>query len=293
MRLKKHKNVQNNITKTVQNTPTIHQYNKNINLEKSYKTLQNESIYLNKILKQNLGTKKADSNFPNFKENIKNFHSNIQNILSNEESREKAMKYVINMRNKRIKLSPLEIRNKKSRNLLNVNNSNNKNQYSRTINDGFYEAKNRKHNISDNLDFQEINDNDNDNNYRNKKIYYEKTINNDLSSRKNKELNNQYNSTNRIYLLQNRGKVIKVNKKNQYYNEIPNKSRDENIYIRNKLNTSLNLNEFSNNFNNINQYKNTFNYPKTNRQYYYSKNYDNIYSKLGFLFKLFLLFLGL
>ena len=56
---------------------------------------KNKNIYVNKILKESLG-KTQPENERN--ENLPNFHSNIRNILSNEEKREKAIKYIVDMR---------------------------------------------------------------------------------------------------------------------------------------------------------------------------------------------------
>jgi uncharacterized protein YpuA (DUF1002 family) len=104
MRLRKTKVTKNPIpiatpSSTIRKAPL---HNKNASMDLINKKSQEEghSIYLNKILQKNLGMKRADADFPNFKENITNFQTSIQNILSNEESRQKAMRYVIGMRNK-------------------------------------------------------------------------------------------------------------------------------------------------------------------------------------------------
>ena len=162
MRLRKNRIPKNNPlnpVKTNKEIPSIKKSEKNISMNVLTQRNQNESVYLNKILKKNLGTKKATSDFPNFKENIPNFHSSIQNILSNEENREKAMKYVINMRSRRgdISISPFDSRyNNKSRNIRNVNGNNSNTNYInpfQTINQGFYEEEKRKKNIT----FEELN----------------------------------------------------------------------------------------------------------------------------------------
>ena len=104
MRLRKNRISQKaplNQIKTNKGVPSLNKKEKNVSIDPPTQRSQTESVYLNKILKKNLGPKKTSSDFPNFKENIPNFHSSIQNILSNEENREKAMKYVINMRSKR------------------------------------------------------------------------------------------------------------------------------------------------------------------------------------------------
>jgi hypothetical protein len=110
----------------------------------------NQSLYLNKVLQKNLGPKKADSNYPYFKENISNFHSNIQNILSNEERRQKAMKYVIDMRNRKLQISPANDRNNPSRNNDEFNYSTNNGHY-KTLGDDFYYSKQRKRHRTDAL----------------------------------------------------------------------------------------------------------------------------------------------
>ena len=150
MRLKKTKsNDKNYLSKIPQNH---HHPNKNISMDQiSPKADINQSVYLHKILVKNLGEQTPESNFPNFKENIENFQSSIQNIFSNEENRQRAMKYVINMRSKRTNLSPFEInderRNEKNNNI----NINNINIFSKTINDGFYDTtKYNKNYLSNN-----------------------------------------------------------------------------------------------------------------------------------------------
>ena len=158
MRLKKPKsNEKNFITKV---PVKHHQRNKNISMDQiSTKADNNQSVYLHKILLKNLGEQTPETNFPNFKENIENFQSSIQNIFSNEENRQKAMKYVINMRNKRGNLSPYDmnegLRSDKNNNI----NINNINIFSKTINDGFYDTTSTKPNY--------LSSNKNKNSYKN------------------------------------------------------------------------------------------------------------------------------
>ena len=122
MRLKKPKsNEKNYLSKIPQSK---HNHNKNISMDQiTDKNQNNQSVYLNKILLKNLGEQSPDANFPNFQENIENFQSSIQNIFSNEENRQRAMKYVINMRSRRGNLSPYEYneeRNNKNNNNINI-----------------------------------------------------------------------------------------------------------------------------------------------------------------------------
>ena len=182
MRLRKDRVSKNNALnpkKTTKGVISFKKTEKNISIDPPSQRSQTESVYLNKILKKNLGPKRADSDFPNFKENIPNFHSSIQNILSNEENREKAMKYVINMRSRRdeISLSPFDPRNNnnnKSRNLKNISNKNSNADYIKpfnTANEGFFEKEKRKKNIT----FEGLNlkNSDNMDNNMNKNLYYE------------------------------------------------------------------------------------------------------------------------
>ena len=263
MRLKKY-TIDNN--KKTFNIPFINYNNKSLEKDKPFKTIQNESIYLNKVLKKNLCPYKANTNMPDFQENITNFHSNIRNILSNEESREKAMKYVINMRNKSKKLSPYEMRTKPTMYSINKNDLKYDN-FSRSINEGFYDAKKRKINKSD---FQDNNDDNNN--------YIEREYD-DSPFGKLKIPKNQYTSIRRVYypVKQGKEKRIKVNKKNDYdydNNELPNKSRNKYFY-------SHNLNDYKiDNDGNLNR-KSKPKY-QTNRKYIHNRdintdNYDNIY----------------
>ena len=54
-----------------------------------------KNIYLNKILQKNLAEHKIS-----IKDNMPNFQTSIQNIFSNEEKRQKAKNYIMNLRNK-------------------------------------------------------------------------------------------------------------------------------------------------------------------------------------------------
>ena len=128
-----------------------HKHIKNISMDQiSSKNDNNQSVYLHKILLKNLGNQSPEKNFPNYKENIENFQSSIQNIFSNEEKRQRAMKYVINMRSKRGNLSPFDINNGLRTSKNNNININNINIFSKTINDGFYDTNTRPNYSSSN-----------------------------------------------------------------------------------------------------------------------------------------------
>ena len=119
---------------------------------------EGHSIYLNKILQKNLGMKRADADFPNFKENISNFQSSIKNILSSEENRKKSMKYIIGLRNKSrgsSNKSPFVINKEDMRNAYETNNKNvAANILSKTINDGFYDPGQRNDFMNDNDNYK-------------------------------------------------------------------------------------------------------------------------------------------
>jgi hypothetical protein len=234
MRLKKTKVSKNPIPiattiSTVKKGP-IH--NKNASMDIINKKSQEEghSIYLNKILQKNLGMKRADTDFPNFKENISNFQSSIQNILSNEESRQKAMRYVIGMRNKSrgaSNASPFVIRNDYSRNVHETNNTNSTaNIFSKTINDGFYDPRQKKNYVFDNDNY----------NYR---YNYKERLKTDLTNRPKNIVVTPYTGYN-IYTNKlepvTPDKAIRVNKVTRYYDEIPYQG-ESNIYVRNNLGT--------------------------------------------------------
>ena len=104
MKLKKKNNVNNNIITIIRSNQAI-RHNKKISMDDIMNTNENKSIYVNKVLKKSLGKKRPESEF---NENIPNFHSNIRNILSNEENREKAIKYIVNMRKRKRTLSPID-----------------------------------------------------------------------------------------------------------------------------------------------------------------------------------------
>ena len=201
-----------------------HKHTKNISMDQiSSKNDNNQSVYLHKILLKNLGNQSPEKNFPNYKENIENFQSSIQNIFSNEEKRQRAMKYVINMRSKRGNLSPFDIndgiRTSKNNNI----NINNINIFSKTVNDGFY-----------------------DSNYKNNPENNETLRKNYLSSNKYKSRDRKVNPkykdkpytgfniySNKIeqFIPEN---SLRFDKKNKLYDEYQSNNKNKNnIYINN------------------------------------------------------------
>ena len=281
MRLKKTKATKNPIPiatpiSTIRKAPL---HNKNASMDLITKKGQEEghSIYLNKILQKNLGMKRADTDFPNFKENISNFQSSIQNILSNEESRQKAMRYVIGMRNKSrgaSNASPFVIRNDYSRKVHEANNTNTTpNMFAKTINDGFYDPRQRNNNLFDNDNY----------NYR------YKVLKTDLSNRPKNIIVTPYTGYN-IYTNKlepvTPDKAIRVNKITRYYDEIPYQG-ETNIYVRNNLGTQSIGRSNSKNRNiknNMVTYKNTTtaNYASGSRFYNkkpYNDTAENLYMR--------------
>ena len=183
MRLKKAKFAQNrNIIVPNNNTKkklTLHK-NKNASMDlidKKSKEDSTGSIYFNKILEKNFGNRKADKSFPNFKENIPNFQSSIQSILSSEERRQKALKYVINMRNKSRESSHDSLfatGNDYDKNAHETNNNNSaEKNFSKTINGRMYNPNKKNINMFDNQDY----------NYRYKDNKYKRKLKSDLSFR--------------------------------------------------------------------------------------------------------------
>ena len=300
MKLKKKSITNNNILSTINKNQTIHlNKNKKININSTKN--KNKNIYVNKILKESLGKTHPENEI---NENFPNFHSNIRNILSNEENREKAIKYIVDMRKKQRKLSPsfpksnyLEIYNKND----NFNNKLNS-LYYKTSNEGFYSTKSRrKKNKLDQLIFQDNNSIDysfnnctiiDNNNYNNKR--YKK--NNKLKNIKNNyqvitpstPYIGSYLSPNKVDLIMPE-KIIRVNKNNKNIVKIPYLSEARNIYEKNgmtRANTYRVLPNYSykkiiNSSNNINVKRNTVNYPQNqrshNKKILFEDNYDNIY----------------
>jgi len=293
MQLRKKKYVKNTIITTTQKKKSLHTKNHvSMDIATKPEKYNNQSVYLNKVLQKNLGIEKTDSNFPNFNENITNFHSNIQNILSNEERRQKAMKYVINMRYRKMQVSPFLERNNHARNIDLNEDYNNNNAFSKTINDGFYDVKHRNKNAMENL-YQEHNPTNT--NYKKsiyKNTYYGRDFQKDYSGNKYNNANKPYRGYN-IYTnyLQpiTPDKVIKVNKnlyEQKYNDNYRNIGKEPNTGRSNSK--SNNYNDVKNNYNNINNnlntYRNTVNYPQVNKQYYYTRKNitdksDNLYNR--------------
>ena len=157
MKLKKKNNANNNIISIIRSNQAIC-HNKKISMDNIFNPNGNKSIYVNKVLKKSLGKKRPESEFS---ENIPNFHSNIRNILSNEENREKAIKYIVDMRKRKRTLSPIDnaskfLRKNQTKTDLHRNEMNI--IFSKTVNDKFYTTKNRKKKIKfKNLNLQDIN----------------------------------------------------------------------------------------------------------------------------------------
>ena len=58
MKLRKNKNDGTNIISNIQNKTVLYPRNQNTSIEGNSESSRNESVYLNKILKKNMGTKK-------------------------------------------------------------------------------------------------------------------------------------------------------------------------------------------------------------------------------------------
>ncbi len=293
MKLKK-KGINNNLIPISQKKPSGH-YIKNICMDTYLSITPNKSIYVNKVLKKSLGRQHPDSEIS---ENMPNFQSNIRSILSNEENRERAIKYIVDMRRRIRTLSPSF---SQSNYLLQYNNkydlyNNRMNGYlSRTSNDGFYTTQVRKKkNRLDNLSQQEINDYSY--NYNVNENYKRYKKNNNIYRLKN--LKNNYNVITPCLagnLSPKKGdstmpeNVIRVNKISKYVIKIPNLSKDRNLYEKTLMprsNTSRLLQSGSYksliNSNNIKVQRNTVNLPLNNRTFsrkeLFEENYDNRYN---------------
>ena len=168
-----------------------------------------KNIYLNKILQKNLGNNKLP-----LKGNIvQNFQTSIQNIFSNDEKRQKAKNYVLNLRSKNNNQSQYSLEDDYL--------SKNKNNYFSKSNYGeFYNKNNTIRKTYELLD--DYNDNDNYNNYR--------------SSQKERHVNMRN-------ILDNSPEIkngfIKVNKINKYNDEIRYFGNANNNNTYNKNNNLL------------------------------------------------------
>ena len=228
MRLTKPKSNEKNYLSKMHQKP--HKHTKNISMDQiSTKNDNNQSVYLHKILLKNLGDQSPDANFPNFKENIENFQSSIQNIFSNEENRQRAMKYVINMRSKRGNLSPFDfhdVRDDKNNNI----NINNINIFSKTINDGFYDS-NYKNNPENNDTLRKNYFSSNKNSNKNKDKYKgrDKKINPKYRINKPYTGFNIYSNKLEQFIPEN---SLMLEKKNKLYDEYQSNNKN-NIYLNN------------------------------------------------------------
>ena len=180
-----------------------------------------KNIYLNKILQKNLGNNKLP-----LKGNIiQNFQTSIQNIFSNDEKRQKAKNYVLNLRSKNNNQSQYSLEDDYL--------SKNKNNYFSKSNYGeFYNKNNTIRKTYELLD--DYNDNDNYNNYR--------------SSQKERHVNMRN-------ILDNSPEIkngfIKVNKINKYNDEIRYFGNANNNNTYNKNNNLLSDTKQALNKNNI------------------------------------------
>jgi hypothetical protein len=259
MRLKKNKisknPIQVAIPKIAIKKAPLHK--KKINKDVINKKNQEEghNIYFNKILKNNLQMRRTNTDFQNFKENISNFESNIKNILSSEENRKKSMKYIIGLRNKSrgsSNKSPFVINKDEPRNAYETINKNaTENILSKTINNGFYDPKQRKGFMLDNDNY-------------NSKYNYKRKLKSDLINQSNNIVATPYTGyngyTNNLEPITPH-KTIRVNRLTKFYDEVSFPS-ESNIYVRNNLSTQSSGRSNSKNKNiltNLATYKNSTN----------------------------------
>lgn len=155
MKLKKQNNNANKKISTIDQKKAFYR-NKNSSMD-NLKTNNKKGIYVNKILKETISKKKQESELNDM---YPNFNSNIRNILTNEEKREKAIRYIINMRKRQRLLSPAIMKSNylidyETNNDLDSNRENDK--FARTINKGFYSSKKIKNqNKLNSLSMQDI-----------------------------------------------------------------------------------------------------------------------------------------
>ena len=272
MRLKRDKKekITSNYTKNAPKKPLV-QHIKTSSVDEIPST-KIKHVYLNKILKKNLGPRsKLDEEI--FQKNISNFQSSIQNILANEEIRQRAQNYVIQLRNKQGPLSPGNYPNDYQR----IKNNNN---LSRTNYDRFYDAKHK--NIPYALPKYSKFQNNND---------IGREIKREVINKKIVEHPDYSNYINNEQVTPER--MIRVNKVAKYYDELPSFSQSEgnNIYLKNNLgNRTQTRGAFNyNNMNNIYEYSNkqkfvrnaNTSYPLScNRQRYTNNNNQNYYNNI-------------
>ena len=196
-------------------------------------------IYLNKILQKNLGIQKVNIDQTNFQKNIPNFQSSIQSILANEETRQKAKNYVLQMRNRQGQNSPSKFPNDFQRNK-DIN-------FSNTNYDGFYDIRQRK-NYGDML---QENSNYKNNNYIGREMKTEVMLKQKVP----------YPRINNYISINEHGtpdKIIRVNKLNKYNDEITSYNPSEgnnNIYFKSNLGMNKNHSKGVFNYNNMNNIK--------------------------------------
>ena len=276
MRLRKTKISKNPIQNasqkiTIKKAP-LHSKNANKDVANKKNQEESPSIYINKILQNNLQMKRTNTDFKSFKDNISNFQSSIKNILSSEENRKKSMKYIIGLRNKSrgsSNKSPFVINQEDLRNAYESNKKNaTANMLSKTINDGFYDPRQRN-------DFMFDKDN-----YKSKYNYKRKLKTDLINQPKNivvKPFTGYNIYTNNLEPI-TPNKTIRVNRLSKYYDEISFPS-ESNIYVRNNLSTQSSGKSNSKNRNiqtNMVTYKNTTNanYPSGNK-FYIKKQYND------------------
>ena len=236
MRLKREKITQNYATNPPKQKTIHHNKTSSMDVIPSSKA---KHIYLNKILQKNLGIQKVTMDQTNFQKNIPNFQSSIQSILANEETRQKAKNYVLQMRNRQIQNSPSKFPNDNLRNKDIT--------FSKTNYDGFYDLRQRK-NYGDML---QDNSNHKNNNYTgremNRDVIYKQKV-------PYPEINNYININEHV----TPDKVIRVNKISKYNDEIPSYSPSEgnnNIYFKSNLGMNRNRSKGVFNYNNKNNIK--------------------------------------
>ena len=208
-----------------------------------------KNIYLNKILQKNLGNNKMP-----LKDNIEqNFHSSIRNIFSNDERRQKAKNYVLNLRSKNNNQSQLDddfISKTKNLNFDRLN---------------YGEFYNKKQNLRKTYEILDV---DNDNDFDNYNYY--------RSSQKERPVNmkNMLDNSSEI-----KDRFIKVNKINKYNDEIRYFEESNNTY--NKKNNIITATKQALNKNYINYNTNLENnYSYLNPQNDINMNYSG-YNNLG------------
>ena len=262
MRLRKERNIiTNNYLISSKPPPSHHNKNSSMDIPPSAKE---KNIYLNKILQKNLGSQRITIDQANLRENMHNFQSSIQSILANEESRQRAKNYVLNMRSKKGPLSPYSMQGDQRKII-----------FSNTNYDGFYDPKRK-------------------NNYEIKENIYRSSNNSkkEIVAVKQKNMNDkQYYYNN--YGVNTPDKVIRVNKITKNYEENINSTRDpyigktnpKNDSNMNRINSSRGaFNKNANNNNSLNMFRNAnTNYPlNSNKHVYYQKkqysenNFDNL-----------------